>query len=428
MDVARTESGSGTAATALSVPLVEAAVQSLYADELKPWGWMLRTRCGEMLGQPVDFDKLRRVAKSSPRLNFRAHGGKWWVMLADRAASFVDFKSAEDPFLPETWDAFVALMAGSWRRSIPRTAAGHFPLACALHRVKLPFLAGLSLGRVCHLVELAGKQGRFANCARGRIEGKPSTSCRKMNIGKPIAPPMPKVLAKADVPVLHTFIHFCDDGSESKRHHSCPWDFLASVQPDDSEPPREAKARNDVDADASTDAGRSDDACSADRDGPQDDRMLTDSADASLLQLRRRGLALMRRLDMRVPCSAKAHAPGRAQLQGAPKMPPPATPPVSMGVQLPSPPPIAQPKLPAPPTAAPSMPLQPRVAPPPASWPQAVSPALMKAEPPTAAAPGILEILGLCEPRPRLQAVSARLSHVGTTGESDFTAPATLPR
>jgi len=155
---------------------VLAAVETLYTDELKPYGRILRKRLAERVqvssrGQSVDIDikHLRAVCESSPWLYVQAEeGGDWSALLRCRLASFVDVYSPQDQYPQELWDA-----AGSYFGGLDDAdmvlPGGRYSCAQVLVSRRLPFLQGRTLGQVCHIVQLAISQKKLLGYLNGAV-------------------------------------------------------------------------------------------------------------------------------------------------------------------------------------------------------------------------------------------------------------------
>eukprot|EP00930_Biecheleria_cincta_P032399 TRINITY_DN22494_c0_g2_i1.p1 TRINITY_DN22494_c0_g2~~TRINITY_DN22494_c0_g2_i1.p1 ORF type:complete len:719 (-),score=121.76 TRINITY_DN22494_c0_g2_i1:167-2263(-) len=142
------------------------AIDSLYVDELKPFGRILRKRVAEQHVErhdlatggnlpDVDIKHLKAMCDGNSQLEVQPEeGGDWSAMIKGRPAHFIDIYSSEDNYESATWDA-----ARKYFESLPEDMAllpgGRYSCAQALMDRNLDFLAGLSLGKVCHLVQLA---------------------------------------------------------------------------------------------------------------------------------------------------------------------------------------------------------------------------------------------------------------------------------
>jgi hypothetical protein len=147
-----------------------AAVESLYADQLRPYGRILRKRLTEH-GSLLEMytSHLRSAVRSCRLLDFVADDkADWSVQMPGLAASFVDAHSPEDPYAPEIWRALGHYLdrLGNGDMAEP---GGRYPCARLLMSRQLPFLATLSLGQVNHLVQLAISQKKLLGYLRGAV-------------------------------------------------------------------------------------------------------------------------------------------------------------------------------------------------------------------------------------------------------------------
>lgn len=155
----RGKSGKGPQSLAnVSSAAMTAAIDSLYADELKPYGRILKKRLAEQganNGKEVELGQLRRLCESDSSLRVASEeGGEWVAVCVDRDEPFIDVYNKEDPFSEDVWEAAAAYfetMSGA-EDVLP---GGRYACAQTLHSRKLPFLEGLTLGRICHFVQLA---------------------------------------------------------------------------------------------------------------------------------------------------------------------------------------------------------------------------------------------------------------------------------
>jgi len=180
-------------AAALKVTLVEvlAAIESLYADQVRPQGRILLKRLGEraavaLVGQPalggipgmavgseivprLDTAHIRRVCERCPRIQIVAEvGTEYSAFLVGRAPSFIDPCSNSDPFPERFWSEMAAFF-GSYQNRGVRLPGGRYACARALAATNLPFLAGRSLGEVCHIVQLAVSQRQVLGYLDGHV-------------------------------------------------------------------------------------------------------------------------------------------------------------------------------------------------------------------------------------------------------------------
>jgi hypothetical protein len=148
-----------------------AGIESLYADEVKPFGRILRKRIGEraiaaqaashsIVEDPAGASMLPGAAleqlctlcdECSLVRVVPEDGGAWSVLLLDREATFVDVYSPDDPYPEEFWTA----VASHFEDSSIQLPGGRYACAEALIKLNLHCLAGLSLGQVCHVVQLS---------------------------------------------------------------------------------------------------------------------------------------------------------------------------------------------------------------------------------------------------------------------------------
>eukprot|EP00428_Durinskia_dybowskii_P012866 CAMPEP_0170228746 /NCGR_PEP_ID=MMETSP0116_2-20130129/14093_1 /TAXON_ID=400756 /ORGANISM="Durinskia baltica, Strain CSIRO CS-38" /LENGTH=442 /DNA_ID=CAMNT_0010479489 /DNA_START=77 /DNA_END=1402 /DNA_ORIENTATION=- len=168
---------------------VLAAVQSLYADKLKPFGRILLKRIRERNaaaktaaarangcpGTVVNTDDvplldpryLRRVCDTCVQLQVEPEDGKEYsVYLLGQPRNFIDVSSPVDCYPPYLWHEASEYFAGLHGEDM-LLPGGRYACAQLLAEKRLPFLAGYSLGAVCHIVHLAVSQRRIL----GYIEG-----------------------------------------------------------------------------------------------------------------------------------------------------------------------------------------------------------------------------------------------------------------
>mmetsp|Transcript_25025 Transcript_25025/g.69735 ORF Transcript_25025/g.69735 Transcript_25025/m.69735 type:complete len:767 (+) Transcript_25025:47-2347(+) len=159
---------------------VLAAAVSLYADELKPFGRILRKRIAEQAAArtnsspadslpDVDMKHLIKVCASSPQLRImNEEGGDWSAVIVGRAQQFVNVYSPTDIYPQALWD-----QARTYFESVSpeemKLPGGRYSCAQALMERKLPFLANRSLGQVCHIVQLAISQKRILGYYSGAV-------------------------------------------------------------------------------------------------------------------------------------------------------------------------------------------------------------------------------------------------------------------
>jgi len=156
---------------------VIAAMASLYDDELKPYGRILRKRLAEHAGaggcpaQEVDGARLRVMCEGCRRIRVEAEdGGEWSALLVDRPDRFIDVYDTVDVYPEDLWEAaavyFEGLDPDDAGAALP---GGRYASAQALACRDLPFLQGRSLGQVCHITQLAISQRKMLGYFNGAI-------------------------------------------------------------------------------------------------------------------------------------------------------------------------------------------------------------------------------------------------------------------
>jgi len=169
------------------------AVQSLYEDELKPYGRILRKRLldqGKVLGLGSNEAGLAHLrAACEPMKDLRiepAQGGEWVALLVNKHVEFVDVYSPVDVYPRDLW-AQASVYFDQLDDAECVFPSGRFSCAACLMDRKLPFLAGYSLGKVCHIVQLAISQKKllgYGNLgvvpyARSQSKVKDQAACQK---------------------------------------------------------------------------------------------------------------------------------------------------------------------------------------------------------------------------------------------------------
>jgi len=178
----------GQPALKLAVPEVLASVKSLYADDLKPFGRVLLKRLRERAavvvalaqGLPIDDvdpesmpkidpKRLRKLCQMCPQLRVDPEEGREFsVVLIGQPCSFLDVCSSHDAYPQQMWQDFASHFqhVGSEEMRLP---GGRYACARALVKRNLPFLAGCSLGQVCHIIQLAISQKRILGYLEGQL-------------------------------------------------------------------------------------------------------------------------------------------------------------------------------------------------------------------------------------------------------------------
>lgn len=152
-----------------------AAIESLYQDELRPYGRILRKRLSERCeatghGEAdIDVQHLRSACISCACLQVHAEdGGDWSALLCGRESAFVDVYSPHDIYPQELWRAASAYFE-ALNDSKMLLPGGRYSCAQALVAEKCDFLLGWSLGQVCHIVQLAISQKKILGYLNGSI-------------------------------------------------------------------------------------------------------------------------------------------------------------------------------------------------------------------------------------------------------------------
>jgi len=152
------------------------AVESLYQDQLKPYGRILRKRLAEkaagmgFANLDVDIKRLKNVCDTCPWIIVQAEeGGDWSALLCNRnPESFVDVYSPQDNYPTKMWQAAEAYFE-SLDDAHMVLPGGRYSCAQALVSRGLEFLSGRSLGQVCHIVQLAISQKKLLGYLNGAV-------------------------------------------------------------------------------------------------------------------------------------------------------------------------------------------------------------------------------------------------------------------
>jgi len=165
-----------------------AAVHSLCADELKPFGRVVLKRLREHAaaaeasahGLPIesvdpesmpriDPKQLRKLCEECQLLRVAPEEGKEYSAVpVDQTVNFVEVCDPQDPYDVKLWSSIAAHLDGmaSTGLTLP---CGRYACARALVAQQLPCLLGLSFGKVCHVVQLAISQRRLLGHREGRL-------------------------------------------------------------------------------------------------------------------------------------------------------------------------------------------------------------------------------------------------------------------
>jgi hypothetical protein len=172
--------GSSAQNEASSAPLafkdVFAAIGSLYVDELKPFGRILRKRVAERALQQnlenqfdVDTKNLRTMCEEAVSLRVEPEeGGDWSALILGRSDTFVDVYSSVDVYPEGMWGAAAAYLQGLSGDEM-YLPGGRYACAQALEARNLDFLHGRTLGQICHIVQLAISQRKLLGYLNGAV-------------------------------------------------------------------------------------------------------------------------------------------------------------------------------------------------------------------------------------------------------------------
>jgi hypothetical protein len=159
-----------------SLEEVIVAVQTLYADEMKPFGRLLRKRLTEHLSRcggaaDVDMVHVRALCEKKGAATFAVaaeEGGDWSVTFVNCESNFVDVYSTEDIYSPELWAKAAAYFenAPAEEMNLP---GGRYSCAQALQSRSLPFFESKSLGQICHIVQLAMSDKKLLGYCNGAV-------------------------------------------------------------------------------------------------------------------------------------------------------------------------------------------------------------------------------------------------------------------
>jgi len=150
-------------------------VESLYRDQLRPFGRLVRKRLAEhaeemgVAARQIDEKRLRADCNACrPWLTLSdAEGGEWVATLSGQVENFVDPHSPDDIYPPQLWADLGAFLA-----ALPlddRLPGGRYLCARSLVERKLPFFSGCSLGQVAHVVQLAISHKKLLGYSEGTL-------------------------------------------------------------------------------------------------------------------------------------------------------------------------------------------------------------------------------------------------------------------
>jgi len=157
--------------TPFTVEDVLAAMDDMYVDELKPVNKLLRRRVFARINSSrtidVDMQVLWDMCRSCPLITVGFEpNGDWYALLVDRPPMFVDISDDSDHYSATMWANFKTFCESPQSHTI-HLSGGRCAAAESL-RI-LPDLAGFSLGRLCHIVELALNERKLLGYNDGAI-------------------------------------------------------------------------------------------------------------------------------------------------------------------------------------------------------------------------------------------------------------------
>jgi hypothetical protein len=150
-------------------------VESLYQDQLRPYGRLLRKRLNER-GIAIGRDSgeagivyLHEQCSRSTWLTLEAaQGGEWVALLHGCKPNFVDVYGPVDRYPESLWSALEAYLEGLTGEEAVMPS-GRFSCAQCLLDRRLPFLHGYSLGSLCHIVQLMISQKKLLGYSSGGV-------------------------------------------------------------------------------------------------------------------------------------------------------------------------------------------------------------------------------------------------------------------
>jgi hypothetical protein len=155
------------------MPIVFTAIQSLYMEQLRPFGRIIRKRVGEFAtgarGTPdVDAKHLLRICQECPLIQVeQEEGGDWSALIVNQPSNFIDCYNPEDAYNPALW-----LHLSAYMQCLPEQETfpgGRYACAIELRARRLPFLTSYTLGQLCHIVQLAISQKRILGYLNGLL-------------------------------------------------------------------------------------------------------------------------------------------------------------------------------------------------------------------------------------------------------------------
>jgi len=159
---------------------VNMAVQTLYAERVRPYGRLVRKRLVERamskgcVDVNINIADLKEQCRKYRSLEIIETDNDWCSLLREpgrHALSswmLVDVYSPLDPYPQSMWEAFQAYLEGLGEEMM-RMPGGRYACAKELLARNLYFLRGRTLGEVCHMVQLAISQRHILGYLNGCI-------------------------------------------------------------------------------------------------------------------------------------------------------------------------------------------------------------------------------------------------------------------
>jgi len=150
-------------------------VESLYRDQLRPYGRILRKRLAELTQAAgrgeleMGVKELHAACTTCPWLQLEdPEGADWAVLLVGRPDCFIDVYSPKDLYPESMWfEASVYFVNLTDAQMV--LPGGRYSCAQVLMSRNLPCLAGRTLGEVCHIVQLAISQKKILGYLNGTV-------------------------------------------------------------------------------------------------------------------------------------------------------------------------------------------------------------------------------------------------------------------
>jgi hypothetical protein len=153
-------------------------VWSLYEDQVKPYGRIIRKRLAEMalskgLGHvEVDPCRLRQACESYSWFSVKDESaGEWVCLLPGMPEAFIDATDPTDVYPAHLWASFSAYLdsLAQGDEANAKMPGGRYACAQELASRQLYFLASYKLGQVCHMVQLAISQKNYLGYSEGSL-------------------------------------------------------------------------------------------------------------------------------------------------------------------------------------------------------------------------------------------------------------------